>query len=64
MANIFDYQFNLGGNLLAKMEGMIDSTAEFQAAVTKSQKALDGIGQACIGFESASNVIRNNGIEF
>lgn len=33
MASIFDYQFNVGGNFTAAMEGMIESTGRFRAKV-------------------------------
>lgn len=59
MANIFDYIFNIKGDYSIKINGLTDSTAEFQASVTRSQKALESFGQAAIGLESISNVIRN-----
>ena len=59
MSSVFDYIFNIKGDYSIKINGLTDSTAEFQASVSKSQKALEGIGQACISFESASNVIKN-----
>lgn len=63
MANIFDYIFNIKGDYSIKINGLTDSTAEFQASVTRSQKALESFGQAAIGLESISNVIRNiNGV--
>ena len=63
MANIFDYIFNIKGDYSIKINGLTDRTAEFQASVTRSQKALESFGQAAIGLESISNVIRNiNGV--
>ncbi len=63
MANIFDYIFNIKGDYSVKINGMTDSTAEFQASVIKSRKVLEDLGQAAISYESVSNVIRNiNGV--
>lgn len=59
MSNIFDYIFNINGDYSVKINGLTDSTAVFQASVTRSQKALESLGQAAIGLESISNVIRN-----
>lgn len=46
MANIFDYIFNIKGDYSIKINGLTDSTAKFQASVTRSQKALESFGQA------------------
>lgn len=59
MANVFDYIFNLKGDYTVKINGMSESTAEFQASVNKSQSALESFGQKAIGLEAISNVLRN-----
>ena len=33
MASVFDYQFNIGGNFTAAMDGMAESTGRFNVAV-------------------------------
>lgn len=40
MANVFDYQFNIGGNFTAAMDGMAESTGRFNAAVETSTRGL------------------------
>jgi tape measure domain-containing protein len=40
MASIFDYQFNIGGNFTAAMDGMAESTGRFNAAVEQSSSGL------------------------
>ena len=59
MASVFDYFFNIKGDYSVKIEGLTESTAEFQASVQKSQKTLEGLGQAAIGFDAISNVVSN-----
>lgn len=59
MSNIFDYIFNIKGDYSVKINGLTDSTAQFQASVSKSQKALESFGQAAIGIEAIGNVVKN-----
>lgn len=40
MASIFDYQFNVGGNFTAAMDGMAESTGRFNVAVEQSSSGL------------------------
>ena len=40
MANTFDYQFNVGGNFTAMMDGMAESSGRFAAAVETSTQGL------------------------
>ncbi len=40
MANIFDYQFNVGGNFTTAMDGMAESTGRFNAAVEQSAQGF------------------------
>ena len=40
MASIFDYQFNVGGNFTAAVDGMAESTGRFNAAVETSTRGL------------------------
>lgn len=40
MAGIFEYKFNVGGNFTAAMDGMVESTGRFKAAVETSQQGL------------------------
>ena len=58
MANIFDYYFNLKGNIVGKIDGLIDKTIEFQTSISRSQTLLEGLGKAAIGIESIGNVVR------
>ena len=57
MANIFDYQFNIGGNLLAKMEGMIDSTGRFRAKIEDCNNWLGRLSNTFAVWDMASNYI-------
>ncbi len=40
MANIFDYQFNVGGNFTAAIDGMTESTGRFSAVVDQSAQGF------------------------
>ena len=60
MANIFDYQFNIGGNLLAKMEGMIDSTGRFRAKIEDCNNWLGRLTNTFAAFDMASNYIEKS----
>ena len=63
MANIFDYQFNIGGNLLAKMEGMIDSTGRFRAKIEDCNNWLGRLTNTFAAFDMASNYVEKiNGV--
>ena len=57
MANIFDYQFNIGGNLLAKMEGMIDSTGRFKAKIEDCNNWLGRLTNTFAALDMASNYV-------
>ncbi len=57
MANIFDYQFNIGGNLLAKMEGMIDSTGRFRAKIEDCNNWLGRLTNTFAALDMASNYV-------
>ena len=50
MASIFDYQFNVGGNFTAAMDGMAESTGRFNAAVETSTKGLSKWEQKLAAF--------------
>lgn len=58
MANVFDYYFNLKGNIVGKIDGLIDKTIEFQTSISRSQTLLEGLGKAAIGIESIGNVVK------
>ena len=58
MSNVFDYYLNLKGNIVGKIDGLIDKTIEFQTSISRSQTLLEGLGRASIGLESFSNVVR------
>lgn len=58
MSNVFDYYFNLKGNIVGKIDGLIDKTIEFQTSISRSQTLLEGLGKAAIGIESIGNVVR------
>ena len=57
MASIFDYQFNVGGNFTAAMDGMAESTGRFNAAVEQSSSGLAKWEQKFAVFGLASEVI-------
>ena len=50
MSSIFDYQFNVGGNFTAAMDGMAESTGRFNAAVETSTKGLSKWEQKLAAF--------------
>ena len=50
MASIFDYQFNVGGNFTAAMDGMAESTGRFAAAVETSTQGLSKWEQKLAAF--------------
>lgn len=57
MANVFDYQFNVGGNFTAAMEGMAESTGRFNAAVESSRAGLGAWEQRFAAFGLISDYI-------
>lgn len=57
MASIFDYQFNVGGNFTAAMDGMAESTGRFRAAVELSSSGLAKWEQKFAVFGLASDYI-------
>lgn len=57
MASIFDYQFNVGGNFTAAMDGMAESTGRFRAAVEQSSSGLAKWEQKFAVFGLASDYI-------
>ena len=57
MASIFDYQFNVGGNFTAAMDGMAESTGRFNAAVETSTKGLPKWEQKFAVFGLANDYI-------
>lgn len=57
MASIFDYQFNVGGNFTAAMDGMAESTGRFRAAVEQSSNGLAKWEQKFAVFGLASDYI-------
>ena len=63
MPNVFDYKFNIGGNLLAKMEGMIDSTGRFRAKIEDCNNWLGRLTNTFAAFDMASNYVEKiNGV--
>lgn len=63
MAYIFDYQFNIGGNLLAKMESMIDSTGRFRAKIEDCNNWLGRLTNTFAALDMASNYVEKiNGV--
>lgn len=50
MASVFDYQFNVGGNFTAAMDGMVESTGRFNATVESSVHGLSAWGQKSVAF--------------
>lgn len=57
MANVFDYQFNVGGNFTAAMDGMAESAGRFNAAVETSTKGLSKWEQKFAAFGLISDYI-------
>lgn len=57
MASIFDYQFNVGGNFTAAMDGMAESTGRFNAAVEQSSSGLAMREQTFAAFGLANDYI-------
>ena len=55
MASIFDYQFNVGGNFTATMDGMAESTGRFNAAVETSTRGLSKWEQKLAAFSLISD---------
>lgn len=53
----FDYQFNVGGNFTATMEGMAESTGRFNAAVEGTHRWLGKLGQTLAVWDLASNYV-------
>ena len=53
----FDYQFNVGGNFTATMEGMAESTGHFNAAVEGTHSWLGKLGQTLAVWDLASNYV-------
>lgn len=52
-----DYQFNVGGNFTATMEGMAESTGRFNAAVEGTHSWLGKLGQTLAVWDLASNYV-------
>ena len=53
----FDYQFNVGGNFTATMDGMAESTGRFNAAVECTHSWLGKLGQTLAVWDLASNYV-------
>ncbi len=63
MASIFDYQFNVGGNFTAAMEGMIDSTGRFRAKIEDCNNWIGKISNTFASLDMASNYVEKiNGV--
>lgn len=54
----FDYQFNIGGNFTATMDGMAESTGRFNAAVEGTHGWLGKLSQTLAVWDLASNYVR------
>ncbi len=53
----FDYQFNVGGNFTATMDGMAESAGRFNAAVEGTHSWLGKLGQTLAVWDLASNYV-------
>lgn len=53
----FDYQFNVGGNFTATMDGMTESTGHFNAAVEGTHGWLGKLNQTLAIWDLASNYV-------
>lgn len=57
MASVFEYGFNLGGNFIAVMEGMIDSTGKFSAKIEDCNSWLGRLTNTFAAWDMASNYV-------
>ncbi len=57
MASVFDYQFNIGGNFTAAMDGMAESTGRFNVAVEGTYGWLGKLGQTFAVLDLAGNYV-------
>lgn len=57
MASIFDYQFNVGGNFTATMEGMIDNIGKFNAKIKDCNNWVGRVSNTLATFDMASNYV-------
>ena len=57
MASIFDYQFNVGGNFTATMEGMIDNIGKFNAKIKDCNNWVGKVSNTLATFDMASNYV-------
>ena len=53
----FDYQFNVGGNFTATVDGMSESAGRFNAAVEGTHSWLGKLGQTLAVWDLASNYV-------
>lgn len=53
----FDYQFNVGGNFTATVDGMAESAGRFNAAVEGTHSWLGKLGQTLAVWDLASNYV-------
>lgn len=53
----FDYQFNVGGNFTATVDGMTESAGRFNAAVEGTHSWLGKLGQTLAVWDLASNYV-------
>ena len=59
MSNVFDYQFNVGGNFTTVMDDMVESTGRFNANVETARAGLSAWEQRFAAFGLISEYIEN-----
>ena len=57
MMQNFDYRFDVNGNFTAAMDGMVESTGRFNAAVKTSTVSIGRLGQTLAIWDLASNYV-------
>lgn len=58
MANILDYQFNVGGNFTAAMDGMVDSSGRFSASIKDCNNWLGKLLNTLAVWNMANHLLR------
>ena len=57
MAEQFDYQFNIGGNFTARMEGMVEQTGRFTAGIEDCNSWIGRLANTLAVWDMASNYV-------
>lgn len=63
MSNIFDYRFNIDGNFLATIDGLIDKSGQFSAKIEDCNSWLGKLSNTFAALDMASNYVEKiNGV--